>query len=256
MSKPAPLEVAPFIMRDHHVTPSATEKALREGMEHARYAGDDVEADRIEKHLGDAGPTGLKYAHRPKTYDPIELLITDPRLKHAADSLRRAAEGVFTGRSVVLESYKPPKDPEVAAEDLLPAIKNPPTPPDPKNRWTTAKRTLDINGNKVDCPPTWPPKPVKRGRGMPKQFIAEAIFSAIHTKRDGDRRTRIWRVCLDTFETWRMREAIWGIIIERRSLTWACKYTGLAINGRHKRIVKQNLVAALDRVAQHLDEGA
>lgn len=256
MNKPAPLEVAPFIMEDHQATPEATERALKAGSIAAFRKGDLAESKRIEDHLGDSGVTGLRYAHRQRRIDPIETLITDRRHRHAAWMLRTAVEGIFSGRHVDLVPFKEPKDPEEKPEDLLPSIKNPPTPPDPKNRWTKAKRTLDINGNKVDCPPTWPPKPVKRDRGMPTQFIAEAIYAAIRMKEGEDRRKVLWRVALDTFETWRMREAIWGIIIERRSLTWACKYTGLAINGRHKRIVKQNLVAALDRVAQHLEGGA
>jgi len=255
MNKPAALELAPFIMGDHQSTPEASEQALRDGLTAAQHKGDTAEAARIEKHLGDAGPTGLRYAHRPRSVDPIRDLITDRRLRHAAEALRSAAESISTGRPVSIEPYVAPKDPELSNDDRLPPIKNPPSIPDPKNRWTKAKRTLDAQGNKVDCPPTWPPKPVKATKGMPKQFIAEAIYQAIHKKRSGDRRTTLWRICLDTFGTWPMREAIWGIIIERRSLRWACKYTGLSGNGRDVRIIKLNLVAALDRVAQHLDEG-
>lgn len=256
MNKPATLELAPFIMDDRQATPGATEQALRDGLTAAQRKGDVLEAKRIENHLGDAGPTGLRYSHRQRRIDPVEELITDRRLRHAAQMLRTAAEGLETGRDVRLEPFKEPKNPPIDPDDNLPSIKNPPSPPDPKNRWTKAKRTLDAHGNKVDCPPTWPPKPVKPAKGMPKQFIAEAVYAAIRRKEGDDRRKVLWRVALNTFATWPMREAIWGIIMERRSLGWACKHTDLSVNGRHRRIIKLNLVAALDRVAQHLEEGA
>lgn len=259
--------LAPFIMDDDQATPAATERALREGLRAARMKGDKAEEARIKGHfndsesqISDGGPTGLRYAHRPRKVDPIHELIADRRLRHAADCLRRCMEAISTGKPVSLEPFKTPPDPKETPEDKLPPIKNPPAVPDPKNRWVKAKRTMtrtkDGRDIKLDCPPTWPPKPVKRVRGMPKQFIAESVFRAIQWKREGDNRTKLWRICLDSFATWEMREAIWGIIIERRSLTWACKHTDLAPNGRHKRIIKLNLVAALDRVALHLEEGA
>lgn len=259
-TKPSTPELAPFIMRDHDATPDASERAMRAGIYAAEKKGDVAEAKRLRRHFDangnvrSTGPTGLRFAHRERRFDPIDEIITNRRLRHAVDVLRSVAESLATGRHVTVEPYREPADPELTDDERLPPIKNPPNVPDPKNRWTKARRTLDKHGNKVDCPPTWPPKPVKAVRGMPRQFIAEAIYAAIRKKEGDDRRKVLWRVCLDTFETWGMREAIWGIIMERRSLRWACKYTGLLSDGRHVRIIKLNLVSALERVAQYLDE--
>lgn len=243
-------------MKGRETTPAATERVLVAAEIDAERAGDTEEAARIKGTR--EGLTGLRLRGRQRKTDPIDRITNDTRLRQAAQQLRIAAERITGADPAILAPPEVPKDPVQSYFDRLPSLKNPPAVPDPINRWNKAPRTTRRGENgedvKADCPPTWPPKPVKDTRGAPKQRIAEAIFSAIRDKRSGDRNRGIWRAALDPFATIELKAAIFGVIVERRSLRWACLECGLSTNGRHMGVLKRHVVIALKEAAQHLDD--
>ena len=243
------LHISAFTMKGRETTPAATERVLVAAEIDAERAGNSEEAARIKGTR--EGLTGLRLRGRQRKTDPIDRITNDPRLRQAAQSLRIAAEKITGAAAPIVAAPEEPKDPVQSYFDRLPSLKNAPAVPDPINRWNKAPRVAE-----GECPPTWPPKPVKDTRGAPKQHIAEAIFSAIRDKRTGDRHRGIWKAALDPFGTIELKAAIFGVIVERRSIRWACIECGLPSNGRHTTALKRHVVIALTEAAQHLDDRA
>lgn len=270
MTKPAALELAPFIMEDHQASPKHTRRSINAGIEAAWRKGDTDEADRLEKHLDDNnGATGLRVRRRDTVYQKV----SDRRLLRACDTMRNVAEAQSTGRMIVVPP--PPEsreDEEEKRRKELPAIKNPPRPADPIDRWRTGqptmKRVKRKDGTAVDvkraCPRTFPPKPVKTTRGMPKQYIAEHIYGASKRLQADARRASLWRVwdvALRSLDP-ELADIMRDIIIDCISMNRACEMVyatpetkkPFKASKRQHDTMRQHLVGVLERAAQYLEE--
>jgi hypothetical protein len=139
-----------------------------------------------------------------------------------------------------------------------------PTPADPKNRWSKAKPTMrerklpdgTTERVKVECPTTWRPKNPKRVKAAPTQYIAEMIYAAGAEANGRDSRKGLWRAALDAFVTPEMKAAVFDMIVNRKSPKACLPDVGLSSNGRNTKVMKENLVAALEDAALYLDEGS
>ncbi|MEO0955661.1 MAG: hypothetical protein AAFU81_01655 [Pseudomonadota bacterium] len=262
MTKPETIEHAPFIMEDHQSLVRETRRSINAGITSARRKGDNKEAERLEKHLDEnGGATGLRIRRRDTVYQKI----SDPRLLRACDTMRNVAEAMATGQSVIAHA-PPPKDPPIEADDMLPAIKNPPRPSDPIDRWRRGVPTMRrVNGRDTPapCPRTFPPKPVKPVRTMPRQNIAESIYAASRKLQADARRASLWRVWDVALRPLEIERAglMRSIIIDCISISRACvlahgdpdsdkKYVP---NKRQQSEMRQDLVDTLERAAQYLE---
>lgn len=165
---------------------------------------------------------------------PIERFVTGTAQRRALSLLRMEAERNFAA---------PPPPPDPAADYEEPRSVSMPQPHDPINNWLTAPRV-----EAGACPATFKPKPRKRDAGMPRQRIAELIWRAGRVQLEW----RHWRIALDTYTTWEMREVLWSMVLDRMSLRKACEHLGVQPDGRGCKMVKQNVLAALDAVADSL----
>lgn len=166
---------------------------------------------------------------------PIEKFVQGTSQRRALSVLRMEAERNFAA---------PPPPPErVLGDPEEGKVVKMPAPYDPIAAWLTAPRVED-----GACPRTFKPKARKADRGMPRQQIAELIWRAGRVQLEWQH----WRIALDTFTTWEMREVMWEMVLDRMSLRKACERLGLQPDGRNCKVVRQNVLAALDAVSDSL----
>ncbi|WP_084398298.1 hypothetical protein [Henriciella aquimarina] len=233
-----------FIQRQRDAEDHARRQGTEESLAEARRRAHTVNAYMSKRHMD-----------RPKTArDPV-MAIGSHRLRLAAERLRDAYEGFETG--MYEASHKAPKDPPADPLEALPPIKNPPSPPDPINRWHKAKRVWKTNKDgelvKMEAPPTFPPKRPKRGKFSGNDRMAELVSKLAIRERKHREAVELWLSAVEPFETALMRCIVRDVIVFRMPYREAALKAGYKSGGgRNNQAMRTQVEIAMKAAADYL----
>lgn len=238
----------------------------------ALQRGDAEEAKRRRDAKADL--RHRRHLDRPSLrYDPLQEYLSSRRLPsdfeaedyepdqfrlwHAVEVLRDAMEADRLGKPFSHRSF-------VEVDDCLPSLKNPPSPPDPINRWRKAKRAQNADGSPAECPTTFKPKQPKRVPGRPVQWVEIQALRNVFEGQSDHGAQSLWQAALEGFPKPEWKEAFVGVIVFRMSWRKAIEHLGsgakvkgstLSANARGDKLMRQAVVGVLERAAQHIESG-